>query len=142
MKRHRALLPLSDDHHRALVLARRARRAASLDDGELELLARDAQRAFDAELEPHFRVEEDVLLPVLAARCEELLRRRTADDHGALRSLARVAWTREVARAFGERLEKHVRFEERVLFPRAESLLSEAELEAVFDAVSARFGAA
>jgi hypothetical protein len=64
MKRHPALAPLSRDHHHALVLARRLRRADEQD-------AAGAARAFlehwMVEERRHFRLEEEVLLPALAA---------------------------------------------------------------------------
>ena len=130
MKRHPALVPYSDDHHRALVLARRLRRDVA--DAKL---ARDVQRAFETELDPHFRAEELRLLPALDARGCASLVERTARDHAQMRELVAGAWSEETARALGEVLDEHVRFEERVLFPEAERRLSEAELAAVRDAL-------
>ncbi len=64
MKRHPALAPLSRDHHHALVLARKLRRANAQD-------AADVSRAFlehwMEEERLHFRLEEEVLLPAFAA---------------------------------------------------------------------------
>lgn len=135
MKRHPALRALSDDHHRALVLARRLRRTAPELDGAARAALADAvRRELDAELEPHFAVEEAVLLPALEARGEAQLVARTHADHTRLRTLARGAWSEGTAQELGALLEQHVRFEERVLFPRAEAVLSEAELAAVRDA--------
>jgi len=128
MKRHPALQPLSDDHHRALVLGRRLRRA---DPAALAALAHEVRRAAEAELEPHFGVEERVLLPLLRAKGADALVARTEADHARVRELVRGAWSLDAARALGELLERHVRFEERELFPEAEALLSEAELATV-----------
>lgn len=136
MKRHPSLQPLSDDHHRALVLARRLRRdSGGLDAGGLATLAREVRREFEKQLEPHFRVEESWLLPALEGKegtrrlVEQILK-----DHAQLRALVRGRWSEETARELGALLEKHVRFEERVLFPQAEALLSEPELTSVRDA--------
>ena len=64
MKRHPALASLSRDHHHALVIAQRLRRADEHDGPE-------AARAFLAHWEReerlHFRLEEEVLLPAYAA---------------------------------------------------------------------------
>ena len=64
MKRHPALAPLSRDHHHALVLAQRLRRATTQ-------TARDIAGAFlahwNAEQKLHFRLEEQLLLPAYAA---------------------------------------------------------------------------
>ena len=64
MKRHPALRTLSRDHHQALIVSQRLRRAGAHDVG-------GAQAAFlefwRTEGELHFRVEEEVLLPRFAA---------------------------------------------------------------------------
>ncbi len=137
MKRHLSLQPLSDDHHRALVLARHLRRSSATDAAEIESLAREVRHEFEVDLERHFCAEEDRLLPILAKRGAAELAERAADDHARLRSLVRGPWRQDTALDIGTLLEKHVRFEERVLFPEAESLLSEDELAAVPNAPSA-----
>ena len=136
MKRHPSLQPLSDDHHRALVLARRLRRESTgMDAGALARLAREVRQEFGAEIEPHFRVEERRLLPALEGRGESRLAAQTLEDHARLRALVHGVWSEDTARELGALLEKHVRFEERVLFPEAEARLSEVELASVRDAV-------
>jgi hypothetical protein len=64
MKRHPALVPLSRDHHHALVIARRLRHATTQ-------TAAETTRAFLAhwhvEQKQHFRLEEGLLLPAYAA---------------------------------------------------------------------------
>src|SRR5690606_10324799 len=90
MKRDPRLRGLSSDHHRALVLARRvARRAAA---GTLDAaLARDVVRTLRDDLEPHFVIEEEVLLPPLEEAGAGGLARRTLEDHRFLRASARAA---------------------------------------------------
>ncbi len=117
MKRDERLRGLSVEHHHALVLARALEGGAAVPD----LTAR-----FATELEPHFRIEEEVLLPALAAAGGAALVARTLDDHGALRRLVR-----EHAAAFGRRLREHVRFEERELFPACEAQLDPTVLAEV-----------
>lgn len=132
MKRHPHLQALSDDHHRALVLARRIRLAAE-PDPEREALTHtwgELRRLFARELEPHFRVEEDWLFPQLEATGEHALVERARADHTRLRALVHTASDPVVATQFAELLHRHVRFEERQLFPRAESLLPLPVLEA------------
>lgn len=130
MKRDPRLRGLSSDHHRALVLARRLARAGAAwarDDG----LALGAQ--FDAELEPHFRVEEEVLLPALRSAGASALVERTLADHAAMRASVSVARAGDgaAARALGAQLLAHVRFEERELFPACEAMLGEGILDDV-----------
>ena len=80
MKRHPHLQPLSDDHHGALVLARRVALAAKQTPGRgaLTKVWADLQDRFAQELEPHFRVEEERLFPQLEAAGERALAERLA----------------------------------------------------------------
>ncbi len=133
MKRDPRLQGLSSEHHAALVLARTLGR---LDDPALWTpdAAQSLRRAVERELEPHFRTEEDVLLTALRTAGAVRLVERVESDHRALRTFAAAATNGDfdAAKAFGERLTAHVRFEERELFPRCEAELSEEVLEAVF----------
>lgn len=132
MKRHPHLQPLSDDHHETLVLARRIGLAAK-EDPEQNALTQtwdDLRRRFARELEPHFRVEEELLFRQLESAGEHALVARARADHVELRDLVRAEADPVVARRFAELLHRHVRFEERQLFPRAESLLPRLFLEA------------
>ncbi len=129
MKRHPDLRPLSDDHHGALVLARRTRRAAERADdvGALGAQWQDVCRKFAAELEPHFKIEERWLLPRLEEAGETARVERARADHARLRELVREGASAPVLAEFAALLERHVRFEERELFVRFEALLAEYE---------------
>jgi hemerythrin-like domain-containing protein len=131
VKRHPHLHPLSDDHHGALVLARRIGSAARRDaEGEaLKQAWDDLRRGFARELEPHFRVEEAWLFPQLVSAGESALVERARADHARLRELVRTEPALGVAAQFAELLRRHVRFEERELFPRAETVLALSALE-------------
>ncbi len=125
MKRHPGLIKLSREHHAALVLAKRAQRLGSeTSEAAAPFLAEVAQ-AFANESEPHFLAEESGLLAALDAAGQAALAERTLADHQALRALARRLAAGDAASLcrFGELLEAHVRFEERELFPHAESIL-------------------
>lgn len=142
MKRSPQLEPLSDDHHNALVLARRCRHAAESAASEASVaeLWHELRRRFAAELEPHFAVEERLLLPALTDAGESALAERTRGEHARLRALVASAPAAERAAAFGKLLHDHVRFEERTLFPRAEAVLPAPLLEAVGRAALAARG--
>jgi hypothetical protein len=130
MKRHAALQPLSRDHHVALVAAQRLRRATP----ETAIDARAHFLAFWHEHGArHFRVEEDVLLPVYALHADPADERiaRMLLDHVRIR--ARVLALAEadepgveLLHALGEELARHVRLEERQIFPLIEAMLPEA----------------
>jgi len=120
------LQPLSREHHTALTLAKACERAAQSRDESL--VAKTCQRvirAFSAELEPHFQVEEQSLLPLLRSAETQSLVQRTMADHQQLRALLDDLRRNdsEALGSFGKGLSAHVRFEERELFPVIENLL-------------------
>jgi len=133
VKRIPALRDLSDDHHTGLVLARRCRQAgpSGRERGADEIWARVIE-AFEAHLEPHFRIEEEHLLPGLEAIGEAGLATRIRDDHRALRALrgAKAVDVRAIER-FGELLEAHIRFEEREVFETTQDRLPAVVLDAI-----------
>jgi hemerythrin-like domain-containing protein len=139
MKRDPRLRGLSAEHHHALVLARRMARLAAGDAVDAGDAAAVGAR-FDRELEPHFRTEEELLLPALRAAGEAALAARTEADHAALRAAMAAARAGDGAalREFAARLEEHVRFEERELFPRCEERLADDVLDAVARRAPAR----
>ena len=138
MKRSAALAPLSRDHHHALEVALRLRRA----EPETVAAANEHFRAFfDAAGRRHFEIEERLILPALpttdpdwAAGVERVL-----EDHAAIRAQADALHDAPdpvaAARDLGERLHAHVRFEERTLFELLERRLAPEELERLGDAV-------
>jgi hemerythrin HHE cation binding domain-containing protein len=91
MRRHPALVPLSHHHHQALVMGRRARRAATAAPGEQTLAARAYLEFFDGHAIGHFRDEEERVFPLLledrADAPPELS--RALVEHARLRALAR-----------------------------------------------------
>lgn len=133
MKRHPELLQLSREHHGALKLARDARRAAeSGNTSEVEALAQHVVRTFLSELDPHFCVEEQGILLLLAQAGENSLVERTLAEHGELRLLAESLATpdAETLGRFAELLGVHVRFEERELFEAVQTYLQKSQISA------------
>ena len=132
MKRHPGLQRLSREHHVALVLAKQAQRFEGETAEATRFMAEVAQ-AFAIELEPHFLAEESGLLAALDAAGQAVLAERTLAEHQTLRAVARRLAAGDTAslRRFGELLEAHIRFEERDLFPRAESILPPQALSVI-----------
>ncbi len=137
MKRSAALAPLSRDHHQALEVALRLRRAQD-DDAAAAI---EGFRAFwHAIGSRHFEIEEQLLLPALPetdpewrAACE-----RVRDEHARLRAAGDALAAQPSAadaRAAGELLHDHVRFEERELFGVLEERLDLDALTALGRAV-------
>ena len=136
MKRHSSLIPLSHDHHHALSEARRLRRAAEGDTAARRAAVAGFLRFFSEETVRHFREEEERLFPALvdaADPAEELLGQALLDHQrlyalvGRLdRDLTTGEASAELMRELADRLESHVRFEERRLFPLMEEVVPEA----------------
>lgn len=127
MKRHQKLQDLSREHHGALQLALKAKRAAmSGDQATIKGMAAACRTAFSTELDPHFSVEEVTLLPLLVAAGEDGLVAQVERDHQELRRLCIELQQPKAAtlHGFAELLTSHVRFEERELFVVLERLLA------------------
>ena len=133
MRRSAALTGLSHQHHQGLFAALQLKRAD-------EQSAHEARTAFldffEREGASHFREEEELLLPAFArhSRPDDPLIVRVLTEHVDLRLRAqdlRAGADPEPAalHELGERLESHIRFEERVLFPQIEDALPVDELE-------------
>jgi hypothetical protein len=135
MKRDPGLVTLSRDHHQALSVAQKLRRATAD-------TAQEARSAFVAYWEEHgrahFRLEEEILLPAYAAHADPYhpLVARALCDHVAIRASADALAVDEapdpaMLRELGEGLADHVRLEERELFGLIEAALPAARLAAV-----------
>ena len=135
MKRSEALAPLSRQHQHGLAAALKLKRADRSDAGE----ARAAFLEFwEAEGRDHFRLEEEILLPAYArhGEADHPAVVRVLVEHVDLRRrgqdlAATDAPEAEALQDLGERLERHIRHEERVLFPLIEAALPAAELARV-----------
>ena len=130
MKRLQALVPLSHDHHHALVEARRLRRAAERDD-DPSGAATTFVRFFRTSSVPHFREEEEALFPLVVdvEEAHALLVQALLDHqrlHALVAALEAGRDVRSTMRELGERLEAHVRLEERQLFPLIERVATAA----------------
>lgn len=126
MKRIAALHSLSHDHHQALVVAQKLRRATP----ETLEATHGAWTAFWAAGQVHFRAEEEILLPAYAGHVAvdddpavaQVLLEHVGIRHYAA-ELERNPDQREAMVALGRLLAEHVRLEERTLFPRIEAAL-------------------
>ena len=126
MKRNPALQPLSREHHTALSLANTCVRAAQSGDADqVRQACLRAIKLYADELDTHFKIEEESLLPLLTSAEAQLLVQRTLTEHQLLRGLLDGLQQNDVEslNTFGKYLAAHVRFEERELFPALEKLL-------------------
>jgi hypothetical protein len=126
VKRSPALIQLSRDHHQALDVARRLRRAT---DADLGAALAYLQVFWDPGGLRHFELEERHLPDALPDADWRDAVERMRREHDAIR--VNIATVDDVAGAheLGTLLHDHVRFEERELFPLLEDRLSEPQLE-------------
>jgi Hemerythrin HHE cation binding domain len=136
LKRSSQLRPLSSEHHQALLVAFQLKQGlAGHGDSagapkDLAGLLSLARRYEDALLHTHTRAEEELLGRYLGE--PEL--KRLKFEHRELIRLMELAKSggppeaRAALSAFAELLERHVRWEERELFPRIEGDVAEADL--------------
>jgi iron-sulfur cluster repair protein YtfE (RIC family) len=146
LKRHPALIPLSRDHHFALMHALALRGAA--DAGTRWAVTGPVATAeafltfYEEELLGHMADEEEALLPaVLAVDPENAQRLRQEHEQLAEQvALLRQALEdgtelRSLMRELGAALHDHVRFEERVFFESIQSRLAPDQLGALGRAI-------
>jgi hypothetical protein len=132
-----ALVPLSRDHHEALIQALWLRRRAGQPEAAAAFL--DFHRD---ELEGHMSDEEDVVLPV-ADPVDPAGSARIRDEHARLRDLAArlagaaAADLAPVMESLAALLHDHVRYEERVFFMELQASLPADVLAGMGDALEA-----
>lgn len=139
MKRHENLQPLSRQHHNGLLavllLEKGIKRGA-----DARQLCDFINWIFTEDLDLHFRLEEQHLVPLMQQHPELAeMAARLLDEHRLLQELKgqiNAALNPSDAAAFADLLEKHIRFEERVAFPAAEKYLTPEEMNGLGSALS------
>jgi len=139
MKRSRALRPLSSEHHQALLVAFKVKKslAGQADSAgaprDLPGLVNLARRFDEQLLAPHTRAEEELLGAYLTEGDMARLREEHLELHRLVAS-ARASQPDDARRelaAFADLLERHIRWEERDLFPYAEDHVDPLVLEGI-----------
>lgn len=139
IKRSRQLKPLSSEHHQALLVAFQLKKGLA-GHGETAGAPKDLPgllalaRKFENTLFlTHTKTEEEVLGRHLSP--DDM--RRLQFEHAEMQRLlaaarqARSADMRQALTAFADLLERHIRWEERELFPQCEADLNESDLALV-----------
>lgn len=125
LKRNESLRNLSRDHHFGLLFCWKIR--SSLNKVELVRITNYADYFYRTHLLPHFKEEERSVFPLLGE--ETRLVNEAMNDHILLRRLFEDLNKNEESLSLIEKLlEKHIRFEERVLFKELQKRVSEKEL--------------
>ncbi len=148
MKRDPRLARLSEEHHHGLVFARRIKQVAPEgNEDAVATLYGELLRFWTRGLLPHFHTESECLLA-------RLIRHRPLGDpqvrqlqaeHLTMEGLVArmkdcetLGERREALTEFGATLEKHIRWEERVLFETAQRELTEHELDQAGEEIEQR----
>jgi len=126
LKRHQALQPLSREHHHSLLLSWKIRAGFSK-NVEPERIKKYADWFFKAHLLPHFEIEELHLFPIMEPN-NELVKKALA-EHRLLKRLFEDDDIKIALSKIEEVLDKHIRFEERILFPEIQKVATESQLE-------------
>ena len=140
--RHESLIPLSHDHHHGLALALRCRKQAL---GQIRPMGAEGLRERAAEfvafyrnnLAAHFRAEEKALFPLIRSTVtgSDTMLDDLLHDHEQLRNaipqLEAGSGLAKLIFDLGDLLERHIRKEERELFPLFEQYVSPDQASAI-----------
>ncbi|PZV79668.1 hypothetical protein CLV31_114101 [Algoriphagus aquaeductus] len=129
LKRHPALHHLSHDHHHGLLLCWKIRQGFKL-GVEPDRMKTYCEWFWENHLQAHFEEEEKLIFPILPE--DDPMIKQALSEHKRLRKLF-FTWENP-AKTLGqieEDLEKHIRFEERVLFSVIQEKATSAQLEVI-----------
>ena len=138
--RHPSLVLLSHDHHHGLALALRCRKQSL---GQIKPMGAEGLRARSQEvlefyrdnLAAHFKAEEEVLFPLMrgqVAGCGDMLDQLARDHEQLRRAMPQLETGAGLAKLIfdlGDLLERHIRKEERELFPLFEAHVDAAQAD-------------
>ncbi len=129
IKRSRQLSPLSRDHHNGLLLGWKIKQGIR-NGTDKKIIAGYIKWFWQNDLEEHFREEEEILAPYLKGndlvqrmfhehlQIKGFIHHESMENEEALNKLALL-------------VSDHIRFEERELFPLAEKLITEEDLNQI-----------
>jgi iron-sulfur cluster repair protein YtfE (RIC family) len=134
IKRHTAIQPLSRDHHHGLILAQLIKKGAPAYKGlptEINEKKDYVISFYNSKLKKHFKKEEEILFPPVKNKSPEvdMLIDEIVSEHRKMEKLVnevqKTTDLENILDKLGWLLEKHIRKEERVLFPAIEKSLTE-----------------
>ena len=133
IKRSKQLTPLSKDHHDGLLFAWKIKQG--LKNGtDIRLIAEYVQWFWKNHLEEHFREEEQILAPHLPAENDLLM--QMLEEHQEIEAMVHINENipdETLLEGLARAIDDHIRFEERQLFPYVEKVVSEEELNVIYE---------
>ena len=133
MKRHESLIPLTHDHHHALAQLRKLSEVSSKDQASRLRQGDEFLEFFEANIVLHFTEEECIVLPLVVNESSlNGLVERTLGEHELIIGLVENLRTEvtegapqgDTMQSLIFAMREHIRFEEKVLFPTIEKLMS------------------
>ncbi|HRV56025.1 MAG TPA: hemerythrin domain-containing protein [Mangrovimonas sp.] len=125
-KRHKALQPLSRDHHYGLLLCWKIRAGFNkkIDPKRIWIYV---SWFYKNHLISHFELEEKYIFPILGNG--NALVKKALSQHRRLHRLFKDIDNKTISlNKIEEELDKHIRFEERILFPEIQKTATESQL--------------
>lgn len=129
IKRHKVMQPFSRDHHHGLLLCWKIRTGFSKGI-EVQRIKRYADWFFEHHALPHFELEEKHVFPILG-NDHDLVKRALAEHRRLIRFFNNSDDIQKSLSLIEEELEKHIRFEERVLFNEIQKVATEEQLKTI-----------
>jgi iron-sulfur cluster repair protein YtfE (RIC family) len=126
LKRAAELQPYSRDHHLALLLCWKINTGFKKGIA-LSRIRKYAEWFYENHLLPHFDMEEQSVFPILGIE-HPLIQQALADHNKLTKLFSFVPGEEECLKQIETELEKHVRFEERILFEEVQKVATAAQM--------------
>ena len=129
MKRDKNIVPLSQDHYFGLLSGWKIKQGIKKNIS-YERIKNYINYHWDNSQSFHFDEEEKILFPY----SNDELTQRALDEHKEIRELLKTlneVEDFELLTLYADKVTEHIRFEERVLFPHLENILTEEQLAEV-----------
>ncbi|MEP2772226.1 MAG: hemerythrin domain-containing protein [Fulvivirga sp.] len=129
IKRHVSLQPVSREHHFGLLLCWKIRTGFNLGVNP-KRIKKYCDWFYETHLVPHFEFEEQNIFPILSEDAQMI--NKALLEHRELHQLFNTTENlTDTLATLEEKLEQHIRFEERVLFNKIQEIASPNQLTAV-----------
>ncbi len=132
IKRHPALVSFSRDHHFGLLLVWKIRQGLK-NNISGERISDYVLYFFKEDLEKHFAEEEELLFSHLSI--DDSMRKKAEEEHKEIYKLVETIGNNkkdvDLVNKLADKLDQHIRFEERDFFNHLQKKISSAELEKI-----------
>ncbi|MCC6684763.1 MAG: hemerythrin domain-containing protein [Bacteroidia bacterium] len=129
LKRHAELQPLSREHHHELLLCWKIRTGLTKNI-EVSRIRNYAVWFYEHHLLPHFKTEEKYLFPILGNE-HHLIKRALSEHRKISRLVLSETYSYKNLNLIEEVLERHIRFEERILFNEIQFVATNEQLQKI-----------